>query len=67
MVRAVGSVSDSCMKTWLAGLELWHMLNGAPWNGEKLLSHILKGVTKLMPDMSQEKKHQAITIQHLCT
>jgi len=64
-VRAVGSISDSCMKTWLAGLELWHTLNGAPWNGSKILAHILKGAAKLAPDSSQEKKCQAITIQHI--
>jgi len=63
--RGAGSVGEGAMKNWLQGLELWHTLNGAPWNGRAELKRVLKGSTNFTPDSSFRPKRDPVTIEHL--
>jgi len=55
-VCGAGSVGKGCMKSCLARLELWHQLNGVKWNGKKMLTQTVKGVTAIAPDSSCHNK-----------
>jgi len=33
MTKGAGSVGGGVMRTWLLGLELWHIINSAAWHG----------------------------------
>jgi hypothetical protein len=63
--RGAGFVSVETTKTWLQGLQLWHLLNGAPWFGNKLLTRVTKGVAALAPNSAFKEKREAITIKHI--
>lgn len=63
--RGTGSVGGPTIRTWLLGLELWHTINDAPWNGGKLLTRPLKASVKLAPESSHLKKREAVTIDHI--
>lgn len=47
-----GHVAPGTVSTWLAGPQLWHAVNNAPWHGDALLSRTRKGVSKLAPASS---------------
>lgn len=62
-----GKVSKSAVNNWLAGLEFWHTLNGAPWHGRRLLRLVKGGVFEVAPSGSKRAKRQPVTIQHMHT
>ncbi|KAF8240142.1 hypothetical protein L208DRAFT_1234893 [Tricholoma matsutake] len=37
---AAGSVSESALNNWLAGLQYWHVVNSATWHGSDMLHHV---------------------------
>jgi hypothetical protein len=63
--RSAGFISVETTKIWLQGLQLWHLLNGAPWFGNKLLTCITKGIAALAPNSAFKEKREAITIEHI--
>ncbi|KAG2158663.1 uncharacterized protein EDB93DRAFT_1076560, partial [Suillus bovinus] len=34
-----GTFSDKTLNNWLAGLQFWHIINGATWHASHLLHH----------------------------
>nr|GAT50782.1 reverse transcriptase [Mycena chlorophos] len=60
-----GRVAPGTVSTWLAGLQLWHAVNFAPWFGDALLSRTRKGVAKLAPSSSRKPPRDPVTINHL--
>ena len=55
------------MATWLAGLQLWHDINYAPWYGCSHLKCVLQGASAAAPSTSRRPKRLAVTIAHLLT
>ncbi|KAK7014533.1 DNA breaking-rejoining enzyme, partial [Favolaschia claudopus] len=60
-----GHVSSGTVSTWLAGLQLWHAVNFAPWHGAALLSRTRKGVSKLAPPSSRRLPRDPVTFNHM--
>ncbi|KAJ6453351.1 DNA breaking-rejoining enzyme [Mycena sanguinolenta] len=60
-----GHVASGTVSTWLAGLQLWHAVNNAPWNGSMLLSRTRKGVTKLVPPSSRRAPRDPVSFNHM--
>jgi len=61
-----GCSSDKTLNNWLAGLHIWHTVNGAPWNGDNMLHHIWHGFSKLVPPLSRHAKRPPVTLEALC-
>lgn len=61
-----GRASDKTLNNWLAGLHFWHIVNGAPWNGDDMLRHVRRGFAKLVPLTSKRAKRPPVTLEALC-
>ena len=62
----VGQISYDCAKNWMSGLQFWHSLHGAPWNGKaSQVDIVCKGVRKLVPATSQHPPRSPVTMQHM--
>jgi len=55
ITASAGSISDSTVSNWLAGLHFWHIVNGTQWHGidSPLLHHMKCGLTRLVPPNSK--------------
>ncbi|KAJ6617931.1 hypothetical protein B0H10DRAFT_1796291 [Mycena sp. CBHHK59/15] len=63
---AVRYSSDGTVINWLAGLKIWHDVNGAQWNGDSpQMKRVKAGGKKLVPQMSKRAKRPPVTIEHL--
>ncbi|KAJ6620377.1 hypothetical protein B0H10DRAFT_2216152 [Mycena sp. CBHHK59/15] len=63
---AAGYSSDGTLNNWLAGLKIWHDINGAQWNGDSAqMKRIKAGVKKLVPKTSKRAKRPPVTIEHM--
>ncbi|KAJ7209458.1 hypothetical protein C8J57DRAFT_1454223 [Mycena rebaudengoi] len=63
---AAGYNSDSTVNNWLAGLKIWHDLNGAQWNGDSpQMKRMKAGIKKLVPPTSKWAKRPPVTIEHM--
>ncbi|KAJ6459919.1 DNA breaking-rejoining enzyme [Mycena sanguinolenta] len=60
-----GHVASGTVSTWLAGLQLWHAVNNAPWHGASLLRRTRKGVSKLTPPSSRRLPRDPVTFNHM--
>jgi hypothetical protein len=60
-----GHVASGTVSTWLAGLQLWHAFNNAPWHGAALLSRTRKGVSKLTPPTSHRLPRDPVSFNHM--
>ncbi|KAJ7292569.1 hypothetical protein C8J57DRAFT_1549723, partial [Mycena rebaudengoi] len=60
-----GNVAGGTVSSWLAGLQLWHAVNLAPWHGGALLSRTRKGVTKLAPPSSRLPPRDPVSFNHM--
>ncbi|KAJ7081283.1 hypothetical protein C8R43DRAFT_965617 [Mycena crocata] len=60
-----GHVANGTVSTWLAGLQLWHAVNLAPWHGAALLSRTRKGVYKLAPPSSRRMPRDPVLYNHM--
>ena len=58
-------VSSITIKHWLLGLELWHIVNGAPWLSASVLKHIVKASLSLAPKSSFHTRCSPVLITHL--
>ena len=63
--RGAGAVSKGMMVSWLQGLELWHAINNARWNGGSHLKRALQGSLSAAPPSSTKPRRKAVTIPHL--
>ncbi|KAF8229001.1 hypothetical protein L208DRAFT_1483633 [Tricholoma matsutake] len=65
---AAHRVSYDCAKNWMSGLQFWHSLHGAPWNGKTSQVDIVhKGVKKHVPATSHCMPRSLVTMQHMYT
>jgi hypothetical protein len=62
---AAGTASESALNNWLAGLQYWHIVNGAAWHGSDMLHHVRRGFAKLVPPSSKRAKRPPVTIEAL--
>jgi len=46
-------------------LQLWHVINGAPWKGAALLKWAVQGSKSAAPAASSQPRHAPITVAHL--
>ena len=53
------------IEQWVAGLRLWHSINGAPWLGGDCLKRTLIGVGKVAPSSSRHLSCAPVTHEHL--
>ena len=63
--RGAGAIAAGTLKTWLLGLELWHIINGAPWHAGPLLKCALQGSCLSAPISSICPKCAPVTLAHL--
>lgn len=61
-----GTTSAKTLNNWLAGLQFWHVINGAQWQGAQLLHHTRRGFSKMVPSSSRRAKRPPVTIDALC-
>lgn len=61
-----GTTSEKTLNNWLAGLQFWHVINGARWHGSQLLHHTRRGFSKMVPPSSRRAKRPPVTIDALC-
>ncbi|KAF8220543.1 hypothetical protein L208DRAFT_1333183 [Tricholoma matsutake] len=62
---AAGSTSESALNNWVAGLQYWHIVNGAAWHSLDMLHHVCCGFMKLVPPSSKRAKCPPMTIEAL--
>ncbi|KAJ6570003.1 hypothetical protein B0H10DRAFT_1831943 [Mycena sp. CBHHK59/15] len=60
-----GHVASGTVNSWLAGLQLWHAINNAPWHGAALLKRTKKGVSKLAPPSSRQPPRDPVSFNHM--
>lgn len=60
---AAGTVSESALSNWLAGLHYWHVVNGATWHGADMLSQVRRGFAKLVPPSAKRAKRPPVTVE----
>jgi len=63
--HGAGSVGGGSLRTWLLGLELWHVINLALWQGAAHLKHAMQGAQHQAPDESSLPKCLPVTLAHL--
>ena len=63
--HGAGRVGKGTLLSWLSGLQLWHVINGTPWNGGAHLSRAVKGVASFAPSSSFRAPRLPVTIHHL--
>jgi len=51
-----GTSSEKTLNNWLAGLQFWHIINGAPWRASHLLHHTRRGFAKMVPPSARRAK-----------
>ncbi|KAJ6616619.1 hypothetical protein B0H10DRAFT_1798991, partial [Mycena sp. CBHHK59/15] len=62
---SAGHVASGMVSSWLAGLQLWHAVNNAPWHGGPLLTCTKKGVSKLAPPSSRHLLREPVSFNHM--
>ncbi|KAJ7145141.1 DNA breaking-rejoining enzyme [Mycena crocata] len=63
---AAGYNSHKTVSNWLAGLKVWHDINGAEWNGDSpQMKRVKTGIKKLVPPTSIQPKRPPVTIEHM--
>ncbi|KAH9946883.1 DNA breaking-rejoining enzyme [Amylocystis lapponica] len=63
VAKWAGSVARTTVDNWVAGLSFWHTINGAPWNGARMLRIVCTAVAKTAP--SAKPKRSPVTVEHL--
>ncbi|KAI0647832.1 hypothetical protein C8Q79DRAFT_999404 [Trametes meyenii] len=58
-----GTVRHDTITGWLAGLAVWHALNGAKWQGSTMVAYTKKGAKKLEPPPTP--KRPPVTLEHM--
>lgn len=58
-----GKVARTTVDSWLDGLTFWHIINGAPWNGDRMVRQALKAILKGEPEKAV--KRSPVTVEHL--
>jgi len=53
------------MRTWLLGLQLWHVLNNVPWHGSAHLKRAIQGSSSAAPASSTCPRCPPVTLAHL--
>ncbi|KAG2745666.1 hypothetical protein P692DRAFT_20651604, partial [Suillus brevipes Sb2] len=60
--------AEKTLNNWLAGVQFWHVINGAQWCGSQFLHHTRRGFSKMVPPSSRRAKRpptiDALTILH---
>ena len=62
-----GQVGKGALCSWLSGIKLWHMINGAPWYAGPCVTRAVKGAASFTPPSSHHPPRLPITIHHLCS
>src|SRR5882724_10023799 len=65
--HGAGSVGGGSLRTWLLGLELWHIVNGMPWHGTAHMKRAIQGSKSNAPPGASLSKWAPITLAHLHT
>ncbi|KAH9848675.1 hypothetical protein C2E23DRAFT_738921 [Lenzites betulinus] len=58
-----GKVARTTIDTWLAGLAFWHTINGATWNGSRVLKMTCQAALRLEP--GKKAKRPPVTLEHM--
>ncbi|KAF8226973.1 hypothetical protein L208DRAFT_1299161, partial [Tricholoma matsutake] len=61
---AAHRVSYDCAKNWMSGLQFWHSLHGAPWNGKTSQVDV---VPKVVKNLCQPLPIACLSLQLLCS
>ena len=59
------SVGSGSLRTWLLGLELWHIVNGAPWHSAAHLRRAIQGSKSNTPAGASLAKQAPVTLAPL--
>lgn len=60
-----GHVAAGTISSWLSGLEMWHTVNNARWQGGAILKRTKKGAGKLAPDSSKRPPRDLVSLDHM--
>ncbi|KAG0694084.1 hypothetical protein DFH29DRAFT_985347 [Suillus ampliporus] len=60
-----GITASKTLNNWMAGLQFWHIVNGAPWHASAMVHHTRCGFSKMVPPSSRCAKCPPVTIKVL--
>ncbi|KAG2348666.1 hypothetical protein BDR05DRAFT_972953 [Suillus weaverae] len=60
-----GITATKTLNNWMAGLQFWHIINGAPWLASAMVHHTRCGFSKMVPPSSRHAKQPLVTIEVL--
>lgn len=60
-----GRVAAGTISSWLSGLEMWHAVNNAKWQGGAILKRTKKGAAKLAPESSKRPPRDPVSLDHM--
>jgi hypothetical protein len=60
-----GQVAEGTIASWLSGLEMWHSINTAPWQGGRILRRTKHGIAKLAPASCRKPPRDPVTKAHM--
>ena len=63
--KGAGSIGGGALRTLLLGLQLWHVINGAPWHRASHLKRKVQGSISAAPATTSHPKCAPITLAHL--
>ncbi|KAH7105010.1 DNA breaking-rejoining enzyme [Auriculariales sp. MPI-PUGE-AT-0066] len=61
----VGKVGASAVKSWFAGLALWHTVQGAKWQGDRAVRQLVQAAAKHAPDSAKRDPRPPVLEEHL--
>ena len=65
MTHGAGRVGYCLLSNWLLGLEMWHLINSAPWMRRAHLARAVKGSATATPLSSSCSPRPPVTFTHL--
>jgi len=54
-----GITASKTLDNWMAGLQFWHIVNGATWHASAMAHHTRRGFSKMVPPSAR----RAVTIR----
>jgi len=60
-----GITTSKTLNNWIAGLQFWHIVNGAPWHASAMVHHTRRGFLKMVPPSARRAKRPPVTIEAL--
>jgi len=65
VAHSLGCIAETTVDNWLAGLMLWHSIQGAEWCGDRALRSVKQAIGKHVPEKSVREERPPVQDRHL--